>query len=167
MGVSTLRHRSTCVWLVGSRTIALDGLECWFDKVPVPIAVGLPLLIADDSRAWDENWLLRSGLAWKGVGDQDGCKDGLFEGLGKLGRRGFWADAVVGIAARETRAETLKGMHRLPLRRRFRDAFARDERLALAGLVDLRAVIGCFLRDGNVMWMVLPNRRRRYLDESS
>ncbi len=38
---------------------------------------------------------------------------------------------------------------------------------AFVRLVYLRAVIGCFLRDGDVMWMVLPHGRGRHFDKSS
>ena len=104
----------------------------------------------------------RSGLAWKGVGVQVGA----WLATGKL--EGLCADARSDAQGRNKPSDVIAtGMQSPQRRSRASELLDRCGRSVLACLMDLRTVVGCFLRDGNVMWMVLPNRRRRYLDKSS
>lgn len=104
----------------------------------------------------------RSGLAWKGVGDQEGA----WLATGKL--EGLCADARFDSQGKIEPSDVKPtGMHKPQRSRQASERLDRRGRSVLACLMDLRTVVGCFLRDGNVMWMVLPNRRRRYFDKSS
>lgn len=114
----------------------------------------------------------RSGLVWKGVGVQVGAwlARWRLEGLWADGLwlNGFWAEARFDAQGRSKPSDVkARGMHRPQRRSRASEHLDRCGRSVLACLMDLRTVVGCFLRDGNVMWMVLPNRRRRYFDKSS
>lgn len=114
----------------------------------------------------------RSGLAWKGVGDQEGAWLALWRlgGLWVVGLWvvGLWAEARFDAQGRSKPSDVrATGMHKPQRRSQASERLDRRGRSVLACLMDLRTVVGCFLRDGNVMWMVLPNRRRRYFDKSS
>ena len=156
VGCSTFRQRRTSDCLV-----AAIGLLC-----------GRLVLSMGASKDFAGVRFSRSGLAWKGVGAQAGAWLTLWrlEGLWADGFwvNGFWAEARFDAQGRSKPSDVrATGMHSPQRRSRASELLDRCGRSVLACLMDLRTVVGCFLRDGNVMWMVLPNRRRRYLDKSS
>lgn len=146
VGCSTFRQRRTSDCLV-----AVIALLC-----------GRVVLSMGASKDFAGVRFSRSGLAWKGVGAQVGA----WLATGKL--EGLCADARFDAQGRSKPSDVrATGMHSPQRRSRASELLGRCGRSVLACLMDLRTVVGCFLRDGNVMWMVLPNRRRRYLDKSS
>jgi hypothetical protein len=72
VGESTLRQRSTWAWLEESPAVAIDLVEVARAVDSPAVAADLVLVFAAASKALDEDWLSRSGLAWYGVGDQVG-----------------------------------------------------------------------------------------------
>lgn len=146
VGCSTFRQRRTSDCLV-----AAIGLLC-----------GRLVLSMGASKDFAGVRFSRSGLAWKGVGAQTG----VWLATGKL--EGLCADARFGSLHKTNPSDVrLTGIQRPQRSSDSNELRARRGRSVLACLMDLRTVVGCFLRDGNVMWMVLPNRRRRYFDKSS
>lgn len=133
----------------------------------VDLGSALEFGLASDSNGRAADVISLSGLAWNGAGDQAGGVDAALAPADELVRSGFCARAARGSSPRPAKPRIPAGMH-MPHRMMRLESLLLEprERSAIASLMDLRAVVWRFLRNGNVMWMVLPNRRRRYLDES-